>query len=59
MASQSPSRIIASHGELQLAYPENPKGIGVVIGRVDSPDLIAGVRVQSLSVYPDDRGYFL
>ena len=31
---------------LELAYPANPKGIGAVIGRVDSPDLIAGVRVQ-------------
>jgi dTDP-4-dehydrorhamnose 3,5-epimerase len=50
---------IASFGSLELAYPENPKGIGAVIGRVDSPDLIAGVRVEPLSVYADDRGYFL
>ena len=58
-ASQAAARIIASAGELRLAYPENPKGIGAVIGRVDSPDLIAGVRLQPFSVYPDDRGFFL
>ena len=39
--------------------PECAKGIGAVIARPDSPDLIAGVRIQPLAVYPDDRGYFL
>ncbi len=58
-ASPTAARIIASHGDLQLVYPENVKGIGAVIGKVDSPDLIAGVRVQPFSVFPDDRGYFL
>jgi dTDP-4-dehydrorhamnose 3,5-epimerase len=58
-ASQSPVRILAASGGLQLAYPENAKGIGAVIGRVDSPDLIAGVRVQAYPVYPDDRGFFM
>jgi dTDP-4-dehydrorhamnose 3,5-epimerase len=52
-------RIIASSGDVELAYPENPKGIGTVIGRVDSPDLIAGVRVQQYPVFPDDRGFFM
>jgi len=56
---QAAPRIIASSGDLQLAYPENSKGIGAVIGRADSSDLIAGVRVQPFPVYPDDRGYFL
>jgi dTDP-4-dehydrorhamnose 3,5-epimerase len=62
MAAQITSqtgRIVASFGDLQLAYPANSKGIGAVIGRVDSPDLIAGVRVQPFNVFPDDRGYFL
>ena len=63
MALQSTSpttaRTIASSGDLQLAYPENPKGIGAVIGRADSPDLIDGVRVQPLALHPDDRGYFM
>ena len=58
-APPTAARIIASHGDLQLAYPENPRGIGAVIGKTDSPDLIAGVRVQPFSVFPDDRGYFL
>lgn len=44
---------------LQLAVPVCGKGIGALIGKVDSPDLIAGVRVQPLAVFPDDRGYFL
>jgi len=63
MAAQPPphaaARPIASSGDLQLAYPECRKGIGAVIGRVDSPDLIDGVRLQPFAVYPDDRGYFL
>ncbi|MGA2348124.1 MAG: dTDP-4-dehydrorhamnose 3,5-epimerase family protein [Candidatus Sulfotelmatobacter sp.] len=58
-APPTAARIISSHGDLQLVYPENSKGIGAVIGKVDSPDLIAGVRVQPFSVFPDDRGYFL
>jgi dTDP-4-dehydrorhamnose 3,5-epimerase len=53
------ARPLASAGDLELAYPQCPKGIGAVIGRVDSPDLIAGVRLQPFAVYPDDRGYFL
>jgi dTDP-4-dehydrorhamnose 3,5-epimerase len=57
--SSTTARFIAAAGDLQLAYPENQKGIGAVIGRVDSPDLIAGVRVQPYSVYPDDRGFFM
>jgi len=55
----APARPLASAGELELAYPQCPRGIGAVIGRVDSPDLIEGVRLQPFAVYPDDRGYFL
>lgn len=55
----APARIIASSGQLELAYPQNSKGIGAVIGRVDSPDLIAGVRLQAYPVFPDDRGFFM
>jgi dTDP-4-dehydrorhamnose 3,5-epimerase len=50
---------LASAGDLVLAVPECPKGIGAVITRPDSPDLIEGVRIQPLALYPDDRGYFL
>ena len=34
------------------------KGIGKVILKPDSPDLIDGVRVDAFSIWPDDRGYF-
>jgi len=51
-------RLITS-GDLDLVIAECPKGIGSVIGSPQSPDLIAGVRVQPFPLYPDDRGYFL
>jgi len=50
---------LASGGGLELAVPACEKGIGSVIVNPASPDLIAGVRVQPLALYPDDRGYFL
>jgi dTDP-4-dehydrorhamnose 3,5-epimerase len=60
MASQqTSSRFLASAGELELAVPESPKGIGDVILAPDSPKLIPGVKVQPVPVWPDDRGYFL
>ncbi len=52
-------RHIAAAGSLELVLPENEKGLGKIIGAIDSADLIAGVRLAQLSVYPDDRGYFL
>ena len=52
-------RRVAAAGSLELVLPENDKGLGKVIGAAHSPDLIAGVRVAPLSVFPDDRGYFL
>jgi dTDP-4-dehydrorhamnose 3,5-epimerase len=39
--------------------PANPtRGIGKVILKPDSPDLIADVRVSPFAIWPDDRGYF-
>jgi len=58
-AAAREGRRLASAGELELRVPECAKGLGSVIGAADSPDLIAGVRVQPFSIYPDDRGYFL
>lgn len=52
-------RRLASSEGLQLAIPVCSKGIGALIGKPDSPDLIEGVRVQPFPIYPDDRGYFL
>lgn len=50
---------IAHTDQLELALPENEKGLGKQIGDVDSPDLIEGVRLHPLQIHPDDRGYFL
>jgi len=50
---------IASSGSLELAYPACPKGIGSLITSPSSPDMIQGVRIEPISLYPDDRGYFL
>jgi len=44
---------------LELVRPQCEKGIGAVIVAPDSPSLIAGVRLQPLHIWPDDRGYFL
>jgi len=34
------------------------KTLGKIIAKADSPDLIEGVRIEPLQVYPDDRGFF-
>ena len=34
------------------------KTLGKIIAKADSPDLIDGVRIEPLQVYPDDRGFF-
>lgn len=44
---------------VEIATPSCEKGIGAVITRADAAELIAGVRIQPLALYPDDRGYFL
>jgi dTDP-4-dehydrorhamnose 3,5-epimerase len=50
---------IAAKGDLVLQYPDAEFGIGDVILSTDSPKLIEGVRLESYSIWPDDRGYFL
>jgi dTDP-4-dehydrorhamnose 3,5-epimerase len=52
-------RRIAQSDKLELAIPGCEKGLGKVIGAIDSAALIAGVRLDRLLVHPDDRGYFL
>lgn len=42
-----------------LITPACDKGIGKIIVAADSADLIGGVRVSPLQLWPDDRGYFL
>jgi dTDP-4-dehydrorhamnose 3,5-epimerase len=51
--------LIAASGELQLMVPECEKGIGNVILSPEAQTLIDGVKVKSIQVWPDDRGYFL
>jgi len=58
-AARHIGRRIAQSDSLELAIPECEKGLGKVIGAVDSAGLIAGVRLDRLLVHPDDRGYFL
>lgn len=58
-AATALARRLAEAGGLQLAVPVCARGIGSVILSAESPDLIDGVRIQTLTIYPDDRGYFL
>jgi dTDP-4-dehydrorhamnose 3,5-epimerase and related enzymes len=44
---------------VEIAYPTCEKGIGKIIRTPESPDLIDGVRIQPITLWPDDRGYFL
>ena len=57
-AQQQRARRIAAAGDLELILPDCARGIGSVILRPDSPDLIEGVRAQPAQLWPDDRGYF-
>jgi len=59
VTSPAPERRLAAAGPLELVLPECDKGLGKLIGAIDSPDLIAGVKLARLAVHPDDRGYFL
>ena len=58
-AAKHNGRTIAQSDTLELSIPECDKGLGKVIGAIDSSGLIAGVRLDRLLVHPDDRGYFL
>lgn len=55
----SEERRVARTAGLDLVLPECEKGIGSVILKADSPQLIGGVRIEPLALWPDDRGYFL
>jgi dTDP-4-dehydrorhamnose 3,5-epimerase len=45
--------------QTEISIPQCEKGIGDVIVAIDSPKLIAGVRLAPIALWPDDRGYFL
>jgi dTDP-4-dehydrorhamnose 3,5-epimerase len=58
-APSADGRRIARSSSLDLVLPENPRGIGHVISSLDSKHLIHGIRIETLPLWPDDRGYFL
>jgi dTDP-4-dehydrorhamnose 3,5-epimerase len=43
--------------ELAIARRE-AKTLGKIIAKPNSPDLIDGVQIEPLQIYPDDRGFF-
>ena len=51
--------LLAASESLELTIPHCERGIGDVILKPDSDKLIPGVRIQPLTLWPDDRGYFL
>jgi dTDP-4-dehydrorhamnose 3,5-epimerase len=55
----SEARRVAHSAGLELVLPECEKGIGAVILKIDSAQLIEGVRIEPVALWPDDRGYFL
>jgi dTDP-4-dehydrorhamnose 3,5-epimerase len=55
----SEERRVAQSAGLNLVLPECEKGIGAVILKPDAAQLIEGVRIQPVTLWPDDRGYFM
>jgi len=45
--------------QTEISIPQCDHGIGDVITALDSPKLIAGVKLAPVALWPDDRGYFL
>jgi dTDP-4-dehydrorhamnose 3,5-epimerase len=52
-------RRIAHLGDLELMLPDCQKGLGAIINSPTSADVIEGVRIEPLTLFPDDRGYFV
>jgi len=51
--------VIGEGNGLQLGIKHSiARGLGKIISRPDSPDLINGVLIEPLQVHPDDRGFF-
>jgi dTDP-4-dehydrorhamnose 3,5-epimerase len=44
---------------IEMAFARRTaKTLGTIIAKPNSPDLIDGVQIEPLQVYPDDRGFF-
>ena len=50
---------VAARTDIDYTSLSCPPGIGKLITKPDSSDLIEGVRITPVAVWPDDRGYFL
>ena len=59
-AAQAPEIVpLGTRNGIEMAIARrSEKTLGKIIARADSPDLIDGVRIEPLRVYPDDRGFF-
>src|SRR5258708_31874826 len=58
-ATQSGIVSLGTHNGIEMAIARRAsKTLGKLISNVNSPDLIEGVRIAPLQVYPDDRGFF-
>jgi dTDP-4-dehydrorhamnose 3,5-epimerase len=65
-ADVSPPRILETNvvplgtrNGIELAIARrNTRTLGKIIAKLNSPDLIEGVQIERLNVYPDDRGFF-
>lgn len=50
---------LGTRNGIEMAIRCRPdKTLGKIIAKPDSADLIEGVRIEPLQVYPDDRGFF-
>jgi len=46
------------HGIEMAIARRSSKTLGKVIAKANSPELIDGVQIEPLTIYPDDRGFF-
>lgn len=59
MSSPQAVQVLGEGEGPRLAIPSCEKGIGSLIQSPESQVLIAGVRIEPLTLWPDDRGYFV
>ena len=54
-----PVSLVNKNGMELAILPRAEKTLGKIIAKPDSQDLIDGVKIEPLQVYPDDRGFFM
>lgn len=58
-ALQSEIVPLGTHNGIEMAIlRRTSKSLGKIVSKPNSPDLIHGVGIEPLTVYPDDRGFF-